>query len=149
MVCILINVLDTETLNKYMNSSLNYLSIIFPLVSLSELENALQYSIKKRFINPNIDLDNTYKKKKIEATLLQISEYILRNNPIITASGCLFKNHDDSVDPMAEMLESFLSQRGFYKNKMYEFPKGSALYNKYNLLQLLEKINANALRLAA
>ena len=55
----------------------------------------------------------------------------------------MFKHHGEVPNPLVEVVFQFLSNRSEYKNLMFTFPKGSEDFEKYNLLQLLSKIDAN------
>lgn len=110
-----------------------------------EVNDAIDYSIKKRLTNHPVTITNTYTHKKVNSTILDLCNYILNRQPIVTAAGTMFKKHAEVPNPLATVVEQFLTARSIYKDKMYTFPKGSEDYQKYNLLQLLEKINANAM----
>ena len=140
-----INVLNTKVIEGYMNTIIPMLSIQFPNILKDDLIEAVEYSIQKRFKNTEAYIDNSYKKKKLDSNLLMISEYILEKEPIVTASGVIFKKHGSEVNVLTDMTQKFMKARGIYKDKMFQYPKGSELFNKFNLLQLLSKLDSNAL----
>lgn len=139
------NTLNLKIINKYKNSVLQMIHFSYPELASSEILDAIDYSIMKRMKNHNIILENNYKNKKIDSTIIDITEFILEQEPIITANGVLYKKRLDSVNPIANLMQRFLAQRKIYKKEMYKHLKGNELYEKYDLLQLLSKIDANSL----
>jgi len=55
----------------------------------------------------------------------------------------MFVRYDKEPNPIAKMLDGFLIGRDKMKKKMFSYPKGTADFAKYSLLQLLMKIDAN------
>ena len=54
----------------------------------------------------------------------------------------MFKKHAEEYNPIAELLRKFMEGRDEHKAEMFKYPKGSEQFEKYNLLQLLDKIDA-------
>ena len=57
----------------------------------------------------------------------------------------MFRKHGYCPNPFVMLIQEFLKQRGIYKDTMFKYPKGSEEYEKYNILQLSEKVSSNAM----
>lgn len=113
-----------------------------------QLDEAIDFSIKKRLHDSQAKVDNTYTKKIANLTLLQLADYINKREPIVTAHGTMFKKHGEVPAPLLDVIQIFLDNRVKDKNTMFKYPKGSELYEKYNLFQQLDKIDCNGYAVA-
>ena len=138
------NIFNLNIINNYKKVMMEGLKNSFPLLYEEELSKAIDYSINKRLYNGKASLDNNYTKQRLNGTVLDVLKYIESREPIITSSGVLFKKHKEADNPMSKMIMGFIQKRKKLKKEMFKYPKGSADFEKYNLLQLLEKLNANA-----
>ena len=138
------NDMNIKAIQEYEQVMVDGFKHTFPLLNENELREAIRYSINNRIQTRPVTLVNNYTKSKLNGTVLDIIKYIEDRQPIITSSGVLFKKHKEADNPLSRMIMSFINQRGIYKKEMFKYPKGSELFEKYNLLQLLEKLNANA-----
>lgn len=136
---------EAQILQKYKEVAMRLLPLSMPQVPPGALEEALDYSISKRIHNDKAKIENNYKEKTIEIDIVALCEYIIEKEPIICASGVMFKKHSVSANPLIDLVSTFLNNRAEMKNMMFSFPKGSAEFEKYNLFQLLAKIDANSL----
>ena len=137
--------METQTMDIYREEMMEALELSFPGLYELELREALNYSIMKRAGDTPVVLDNNYKKTKEKATLWQVTDYITSRCPIITVSGVMFKKHGSVPNPFVMLIQEFLRQRGIYKDTMFKYPKGSEDFEKYNILQLSEKVSGNAM----
>lgn len=130
---------------RYKEESKNVLKYLFPNLYEDELDRAIDYSIGKRYKKEPCHVDNSYKEKTVNMNLLDMTNYILEREPIQTAYGVLFKKHADAPNPLMNMTKIFMDNRNILKKEMFKHPKGSEEYEKYNLLQLLAKLDSNGL----
>lgn len=121
------------------------LKLSFPGLYEFEIDEAINYSIMKRGNDTPAVLDNNYTKMKEQTTLWTVTNYIMSREPIITVAGVIFKKHGSCPNPFVMLIQEFLKQRGIYKKDMFKYPKGSEEFEKYNILQLSEKVSGNAM----
>ena len=136
----------SPTLTKYKDSIERCMGLYFRDLSVSEMDKIVDYSIRKRYKKSKIEVNNSYTKRVDQATLLSVSDYIAQRKPIVTAFGTMFEKHCNSINLMGETVQSFLDLRSEHKKTMFKYPKGSEFFEKYNLLQQLDKIDANGIR---
>lgn len=138
--------IQSITLQEYKEQMIRMLRLLYPNMSYEQLAPAVDFSINKREYNAQVKLDNNYKKVSVDLTLRDVSDYVKIKKPIMSSFGLLFKRHDPNGNhtPFYNMIETFIQNRSKFKNKMFEYPKGSEEFQKYNLLQLLSKLDCNA-----
>ena len=78
-------------------------------------------------------------KLSFDDTLKFINQYSL------TITGCMFTKHEDYLGLFTETLINLKAMRKKYKNKMFEFEKGSDNFNFWNSRQLSVKIVMNSI----
>jgi len=133
-------VAEHESLHKYRDTMSRVIKSMYPETSMADIQAAVEYSITKRFKNFDLLIQNNYANKTLEMTALEMLDYIQKRQPIVTSYGCLFKRHEDVPNPMAKVIQSFLDLRKKHKKEMFKYPKGSEMFEHYNLLQALDKI---------
>lgn len=152
---------ESPTLVKYKETMRQCIRLYYPDGSDADINEAIDYSIQKRLYNANAKITNSYKRYKVTKTddhgnqyqeyveptqnisLLALSDYIISREPIVTAFGTMFKHHGTVPNPLMDVVQSFLDNRTKHKKQMFQYPKGSEQFEKYNLLQSLDKIDSN------
>ena len=135
----------SPTIQYYKDIALRMASINRNDIPFRVLSNAIDYSIQKRFKDNQVEIDNNYKKKIVNMSLLDTCDYIETKKPIIAASGVLFQRHENSVNLLYRVIDEFIDNRAVAKKTMFKYPKGSDEFGYWNLQQLLAKRDVNAL----
>ena len=130
---------------RYKKDMLNILQKLCPKLDLIDLEEGINYSISKHFKNQNALIDNNYTKRKANMDFVSLANQLLKGNIIMTTQGVLFQKHGTVKNPFYNFIQYLVDKRDEAKNEMKKHPKGSELYNKYNLQQLNYKVSCNAL----
>lgn len=134
-------------LSMYQNEIVRTLKRLYPHMSQHELCKAVEYSINKRYAEQNCRLNNNYTKQELQTTLLAMADYISAKEPICTAYGVLFKKHGEVPNPLNDLIKSFMDGRDINKKIMFKYLDALDYenYEKYNLAQLLDKRDTNAI----
>lgn len=128
---------NSTTINHYKNT-MKEIMRLYCNCDEQLLNEALDYSINKRYMRYNCKVENSYTHQTNQMSLLALADYINDRQPIVTANGVMFKKHADCPNPMGVVIQQFMDQRSIDKKKMFQFPKGSEEFEKYNLLQSLD-----------
>lgn len=110
-----------------------------------ELEEAIEYSINKRYNEVPVKIHNNIKNQTMELDLLSLVNQLLNDQAILTTQGVLFAKYGTVKNPFYHFVQYLLDKREAAKKEMKKYNKGTELYNKYNLLQLNYKVACNAL----
>lgn len=119
-----------------------------PHMTHEDIRRAVQYSMSKRYKETKCKIDNNYTKTQTTSTLLEMANWINEREPICTAYGVMFKKHNlKKPNPLTELVRSFMEGRDIDKAKMFEYLEAHDYINaaKYNLMQLLDKRDANSI----
>ena len=136
---------QSPTLDRYRKVARECISLIYPDMKTADLDAAIDYSIQKHYRQESATIENSYTKKSSNTTLLDVTDYIISRHPITTAFGTMFMNHETVPNPMATVVQQFLDNRAIHKKEMFKYPKGSEMYEHFNLLQSLDKIDTNGI----
>lgn len=140
-----INVNGHPILIQYRDTMTRILNSKYPLMNKNDIEKAVEFSIQKRFKDFNLSIQNKYTGKTVDMAALAMLDYIRNREPIITSYGTMFRRHDTIPNPMGKVIDDFLKLRKMHKKEMFKYPKGSEQFEKFNLLQALDKIDVNGI----
>ena len=130
---------------RYKDTLKRMVSLNIPSLTNQELDEAIDYSMAKRYKRIESKVYNNYTEKTAVNTLAELTDYIYSKEPICTAWGVLFKKHGVTINPLTKLIYMFMQNRDKYKKQMFQFPKGSEQFEDFNLLQLLAKVDTNAI----
>ena len=133
----------SQTLQEYSDTMFDCIKLYYPEIPREVFNEAIKYSIKKRYKQNIVSIDNNYTRERVNKTILELCDYIADKKPIITAYGVLFQRHGSIPNPLKNIIEDFLNARSAHKKQMFQYPKGSEMFEYYNLLQSLDKIDVN------
>lgn len=136
--------------DKYKEVMLRMTKLLYPNLSEDILDKALEKSINKRYEQHECSVVNNYTKTQVpqdDSTkfyIRDLTNYIMSKEPICTSWGVMFKHHSEVPNPLADMIKKFMDLRNIHKSEMFKHPKGTEEFAAFNLLQLLDKVDANA-----
>lgn len=150
---------NTKVVREYKKVMYRMTQLVHPDISIDEMDEAMNWSLDKRFRNYDINIVNNYVKERnsdgelkdrsIKTNVSNLSNYILGHpdKPIATSWGVLFNQPgvDGEVNLLTDLMKTFMDQRNIHKAEMFKYPKGTEEFQTYNLLQLLDKLDGNAI----
>jgi len=142
----LVNTKDYVFLQQWRKTNRKILHQLYPEISKQEINNFLDEIINENLKNHKVILDNNYINKQINTNLLDTINWINNTDPICAGHGVLYKNQHQVVNPLALMIQKFLTSRKKFKNQLkFIEDKTSYEYQTFDRKQLSEKISANSI----
>ena len=139
------SVLDSKYIQTYKKEMLENMKHMNPNWDEDKIEKVIDNMIKERCKNPEVTLDNNYTGEKSERSLLSVFDWVLEREPIIAGNGTFYQNQYEAENPIADMLNFFLTTRKKVKKEMFKIDDPeSREYKDKDRQQGNWKINANS-----
>lgn len=133
-----LNISEHAKLLEYKDTMSRIINSMYPEMNREDIDRAVNYSIQKRFKNFNLQVHNNYTSTITDLTALEMLDYIERRGVIKTSYGTMFRTHESVPNPLGKVIQNFLDLRKLHKKEMFKYPKGSEMFEKFNLLQNLD-----------
>ena len=136
---------NSKFLQAYKHDMTKAMMKINSLINKDKLDKFLDNVIAERLQNPVCELDNNVTGEHKEATLLGVFDWALERKPIIAGNGTFYMNQHEAMNPIANMLDSFLKERKAIKKEMFNIEDiKSHKYQDLDRAQLNVKILVNS-----
>ena len=86
----------------------------------SEIDKVLDKMRLEQMYNPDVELDNNYTHEHKQASVISVLDWVLKRKPIIAGNATFYKNQLEAINPIADMVNSFLVERKAVKSKMLQ-----------------------------
>ena len=133
-------------IKEWRKINLDTLSRMYPEIDPKDIKKFLNDQIDNNLVDPNCEIHNNYIHKSIKTSLLEVIEWIRTTNPICGGHGVFYKNQNEVVNALSQMIQKFLTSRKKFKGQLrFIKDKNSYEYKTYDRKQLSEKIMANSI----
>lgn len=110
---------DSAFLKRYVKDMVDFFDKAYPELDKSEIKRIITREVEGSLMNPEAKVENTYTHEAQMTTLLSVLDWAMETKPIIGGNGTFFKQHKDSINPNAVMLDEFDKSRGAEKKLMF------------------------------
>jgi len=114
-----LNIEASSFLQSYMDEMTNIMIKMNPEWNEDDVQDEMKKIIKKDIMIPEVELDNNYTKEHTNSSLLSVLDWAIDSKPIIAGNGTFFKRHEDSKNPIADMLDDWFYGRKAIKKEMF------------------------------
>lgn len=143
-----IDVKDSLFIKKYIKQMTEVMKRTNPAWSEEDIKRVVKKMVEKQMVNPKVTLDNNYTGENKESTLLSVLDWSLDRKPLITGNGTFYKTQEESINPVANMLDGWGSERKALKKEMFrvgeEYGTDTYEYNDLDRKQDDKKRNMNS-----
>lgn len=139
------NVSDSQFLTIYRDKVKSSIMSMHPEWDEKKVKKKIEQMMLKNLKNPSVICDNNYTHQSSQSTLLSVIEWAMDKKPIIAGNGTFYKQHAESDNPNADMVDGFLIDRKKYKKQMFAVEdEESPIYKSFDLQQQNTKKLANS-----
>lgn len=136
---------NAKIIRKWKKRMCKMLHTAYPEMSKREIMEYLDGVVEKNLKNPECYIDNNHLNKRMNTTLLEVTEWIYKTEPICAGSGVFFRNQHQITSPLSALILRFLALRKKFKGRLKDFPQDSYEYATFDRKQGSEKQNVNSL----
>ena len=120
----------SEFISAWKNEMADTMLKIHPDWDENEVSDSIDDLLKERLQLPDVTLDNNYTGERRDTNLLSVFDWAIRRKPIVAGNGTFYKNQNEAINPIAKMLDGFLTERSAIKKKMFKIEDTSS--DRYN-----------------
>jgi DNA polymerase elongation subunit (family B) len=133
-----------QVLDRITEQYVDQLALVFPDKSREELENYVQKKVQSTLKDRNVIFNDG--EKKNQQSLLDFTEFLEVEKPIISGYGAVYKKHNEGKNMLADMFDYLLASRKKVKKEMFKHvnDKDRSVYNNLDLSQKTYKLLANS-----
>ena len=130
--------------DEWINDMTYSLSLSNPDIPKKVISEFVKKKYKERLNNKECTIHNNYINKSFNTNLIDFIDWVNDNKPICAGYGIMYMNQDKAMNPNADMLDGFLTDRKKIKNTLKVLPQGSYEYDEADRAQNGKKRNANS-----
>lgn len=136
---------NSKFISKWKDDMISSLMIMNKDWSIDDIEPIVDNMIKENIKVPVVTLDNNYTGESRQSNILSVLDWVLERKPLVAGNGTFYKNQIESINPIAEMIDGFLSDRKAIKKQMFKVEDTTSdEYKDLDRAQLNKKIMANS-----
>lgn len=132
-------------LNLYTDEMKTIIKRIKPELTDLEIEESIKYGIIKNMILGNVFLNNNYSNQKVKIPILPLIDQIIRQKPIMSTSGVLFKKHGSSENLFSKFVNYLVDTRNEVREIRKKCVKGTHEFKTFENKELNYKTSCNGL----
>ena len=131
-------------LKKWKADTRAKIKLVNPDIDDDKIDKYLDNIIAKNLQDHDCSVVNSYKGKEAKTTLMNITQFIHDQKPILAGFGVLFKNQEDCYSPASGLLLESIKTRNELKAKRKNYDKRSYEFLMLDIGQGNEKVVANS-----
>lgn len=140
----------------WINQGLEKFKNMYPDKDEDKLKDFLDKVYDRDIKDKEVILYNNYEQEEVKTTVTEFIGWIDKTKPLLTESGTLFKQHDQSYNPDTKIISGLLDERKIAKKKKFKYLTDAQnaiddeqselmdLVKKYDLMQIRKKVAANS-----
>lgn len=135
---------DTLLAEDWKSESLGILRRQYPQVGKKKLKKFLNTVVENSMKNYSTEIRNNHTHQSLSIDLATVYTWLRVEKPIIAGFGTFFKNQEKEINPVAIMLDNFMTLRKSYKGLLEIYDEDTYEYSQADRNQGNEKTNANS-----
>lgn len=139
------DITNSKFIENFKQDAIASFKIAHPEWDEKKMDKVISKMITSKISIPQCEIDNNFTKERRDTNLLTILDWTYKRKPLIAGNGTFYKNQYEAINPIASMLNGFLTKRKSLKKEMFAIQdKTSRRYADLDLQQAIQKVNANS-----